>query len=213
VVSYEVVDSAENLPTDRVAELTGVAVSRMCDLPAAEGGATTPALAELAVMPAGDVPALLSEWDLPPAGADTGHWVGPAVKRVDENNGTLGILACNRVSFTGEFRNAEFRHGAVRSFVLPTADLPTEFGLNQMVASLPRQRAVRFADRVKERIEECPTTDSGAGTTVQSLREDHQGGRQMMVWRLQTELTGGRVLTYNIAFLRCCSSSRSPMLG
>jgi hypothetical protein len=206
VISLETDVLADDLPTGEIADLLGVAVDRMCELPAAGPCTTEPVPAEIAVLPAGEVPAMVSEWDLPPAGDDTGHWVGPAAKRVGRNNGTLGMLACNRVSFTGEFRNAEFRHGTARSFVLPTADLPTEFGLSQMVASLPRQRATAFADRGKERIEGCPATGTGAGTTVQSLREEQQGNRQMMVWRLRTELTEGRALTYNIAFLRLGSS-------
>lgn len=202
VVSLESTALAARVNREGLASLLGTAVNRMCDLPAAGRCTRTPDLDEVPVFPAGDEPAVLSEWDLPPAGEGNGPWVGPSAVPLDADNGELGVVSCSEVSLAGAFRGAEFRHGAFRSFVLPTADLPVEFGLSQTVAALPRRRAGGLATQVRNRLEGCPDTDAGAGTTVRVLTEWERGQRSLRAWQLETELADEQTVVYNIAFLR-----------
>ncbi|QYJ02532.1 hypothetical protein KUV85_09280 [Nocardioides panacisoli] len=201
-VSLETAALAMRTNRDAVADLVGSAVQRMCKLPAAGKCAGDAALSEVPPFPAGENPALLSTWDLPPAGRDTGTWVGPPVSALTAESGEIGVVSCSTVGLAGKFKGAGYRHGALRSFVLPEANLPVEFGLTQAVASLPAKRASQFVGDVRGKIAECPDSDAGAGTKVRQLLRRDNGDRSITAWQLRTELPDDQVLTYDIAILR-----------
>lgn len=201
-ISLETTTLAVHADREGVAQLLSAAVGRMCRLPAAGRCASKASLAEVPPIPAGETPALLSAWDLPPAGEDTGPWVGPPAVDLASDNGRLGVVSCSMVEFTGKYDGADFRHGALRNFVLPDAELPVEFGVTQMAASLPAGRAGAFVEETRSRIEDCPDSDAGAGTEVQELARNDEGDRSLTVWQLRTDLPDDRVLTYDMAILR-----------
>lgn len=180
------------------AALLGAAATRLCALPA--GGACapdTPEVAERAPLPTGRRPALLAEVDLPPVRGVRAPWVGTQPSAPTTNPAATN---CDNTAFTGRFQGARITSGATRTFVVPEADLPQEFGLTETVGALPARQAAALAARVEDRLASCAERD--LNTQVEQLVSRDDTGESLRVWRLEIELADERTVVFYMAFVR-----------
>ena len=199
------VDGDAGAPPAQTAGLLADAVGRLCGLDGA--GASCARIGSQRQqdvrlrprdpLPAGEVPALLSEIDLTPVPRVRRPWAGTEPRRLQSAAMTT---PCGPPAFTAKFRGTAFDKGATRSFVVPEADLPEEFGLTQRVAALPPRVARRFVDRVRERFATCP--DRELGTDVVEVASVDRRFRAYTVWRLDVRVTENRSIPYWVVILR-----------
>ncbi|KRC46549.1 MULTISPECIES: hypothetical protein [unclassified Nocardioides] len=185
------------------ARLLGTAVGRLCQL--TDGGACAtgaPKVTERSAYPAGKVPWMLSEVDLPPLNRDQGPWVGTPVAALKEDRIDSGAIGCETAHLFGTFRDQRIQANQFRTFVLSAADLPPEVGLTQTVGSLPAGGARTFVKRFRERMAQCPDLDASAGTEVDELAATTTTSTALSAWHLSTALPGDRTVEYDVAVLR-----------
>ena len=187
---------------DASGRMLAAGVEGLCQLEGGGGCATDrPRLAFATPVPVGDAPALLSEVDLPPVSGIDRPWAGTEPERVTTN---MAATRCEDASFTGKYEGARFSNSLTRTFVIPDAGLPVEFGLTQTIASLPAKQAAAFVESVRTRLGDCARRDLGTDVTFGS--RINEADRAVTVWRLQTELPDNRSLTYTMAILRSGTS-------
>lgn len=194
-VTVSVVTTAPAGTPDRAgaARLLARAVGTACH---AEGGgacAVRPRVRVRAPYPIGEVPALLSEVDLPPVGAHREPWVGTTPRKARVN---LAASGCARAVFA----TREMSRQVTRSFVIPTADLPTTFGITQTAGAMAEKHARLWVSTVRSRLAQCDAKGLGTSATLLSRR---QGGvRDLLVWRITTETSEQAAVTYLMAIVR-----------
>jgi DNA-directed RNA polymerase specialized sigma24 family protein len=175
------------------AALLASAVDGLCGLPGGGTCADVPQLKAVPPMATGSSPALLSEVDLPPVTKVTQPWVGTPPEAATSN---LAATRCDESDFAGE----GFSRGETRSFLIPGAQLPPEFGLTQTVGALPKAQAATFVAGVRKRLTSCPDRD--LATQVDQVREMSDGDRDLTVWRLTVEVSDERTVTYLMGIIR-----------
>jgi hypothetical protein len=175
------------------ATLLASAVNGLCGLPGGGTCADTPRLKAVPPMATGTSPALLSEVDLPPVTKVTQPWVGTPPEAATTN---LAATRCDESDFAGD----GFSRGETRSFLVPGANLPPEFGLTQTVGALPRKQAEAFVAGVRKRLTSCPDRD--LATQVDEVEQMSEGDRDLTVWRLTVEISDERSVTYLMGILR-----------
>ena len=181
-----------------VAATLATAVGNLCALD--DGGACAdaePTVQSRAPLPVGDSPALLSEIDLPPVAGVRQPWVGTPAVRATTND---AASACDDTAFVGDFRKARFTNNATRTFVVPDADLPQEFGLTETVGSLPVPQAKALVELVRARVSDCPQRD--LNTDVQQVEVRQAGATSLTAWRLDIDVTDQRSVTFWMAIVR-----------
>lgn len=183
---------------EAAAALLAGAVSRLCALPGAGACADPePEVVDRDPLPTGQRPALLSEIDLPPVTGVTQPWVGTEPARPTSNAAATG---CDQTTFTGSFDGARFSRGSTRTFLVPEADLPQEFGLTETVAALPLPQAQGLVEQVRERLGSCAERD--LNTEVEELVREDARGYSLTAWRLDVKVTDQRSVVFFMAFLR-----------
>ncbi|MDZ5621493.1 SigE family RNA polymerase sigma factor [Nocardioides bizhenqiangii] len=190
-----------------VAELLGEAVDRLCTLP--DGGRCADragALEEVPPYPAGQVPAMLSQVDLPFVGDPAAPWMGTPPREITNTRTDMDVLGCVHPVLAGDYDGDRFRTDLARTFVKVDSDLPPEFGLTQAVASLPQQAAGALLEDYRSAINGCPDRDASAGTEVRVLEAHDDGDESFTAWHLSTRLPNERTLEYSVAFLRSGSA-------
>lgn len=175
------------------AALLASAVNGLCGLPAGGECADAPKLKAVPPMAAGSSPALLHEVDLPPVAKVTLPWVGT---QPEEATANLAATRCDESDFAGD----GFSRGETRSFLIPGANLPPEFGLTQTVGALPLRQAEAFVAGVRKKLTSCPDRD--LATQVDEVQEMSEDGRELTVWRLTVEVSDERSVTYLMGILR-----------
>lgn len=180
-------------------ELLASAVSGLCTLP--EGGecAGTPRARLVAPLPVGKAPAMLTEIDLPPVSSIEEPWVGTEPRKAMRN---LAATRCDQASFAGRFKKAEFAANMTRTFLIPEAKLPAEFGLTETVATLPERRARAFVELVRQRLGTCESEDDGLGTEVDQVANLDDGNVSLTAWELTIAVTDERSVRYTMAIMR-----------
>jgi hypothetical protein len=138
-------------------------------------------------------PSLLIEADLPPVPDIDQPWVGTAPAKAGEN---VAATRCDDTSFAAP----DFSKARTRTFVIPAAKLPPEFGLSQTVGLLPSQDAQRFVADIRGKLEKCPEDD--LATQVERLVNEDTGPRDLSVWRLTVEVSEHRSVRYLMAVVR-----------
>jgi DNA-directed RNA polymerase specialized sigma24 family protein len=187
------VDPARQPDLEPSATLLADAVTGLCSLP--DGGAcsTNVKVKESAPIPVGRHPSLLVEADLPPVPGIDQPWVGTQPAKAREN---IAATRCDDTSFTGP----DFTKARTRTFVIPAAKLPPEFGLSQTVGGLPRKRAQAFVDEIRDDLRTCP--DDDLATEVEQLANEESGPRDLTVWRLTVEVSEKRSVRFLMAVIR-----------
>ena len=178
-------------PVEASAALLAAAVDDLCGLPGGGACAEEPRLKTVVPMATGPEPSMLSEVDLPPVKAVTLPWVGTEPGAADTN---LAATRCEEADFAPYSRNA------TRTFLVPGADLPPEFGLTQTVAALPTKQAEEFVAQVRKKLASCPGRD--LGTEVVEVENSKDGARELTVWRLTIEVSENRTVTFLMGIIR-----------
>lgn len=175
------------------ARLLAGAVDGVCDQP--DGGAcvTAPRIGPMLPVAVGMAPGMLGEVDLPPVARVMKPWVGIEPRKAMTN------VAATRCDET-DFSQPTITHNLTRSFVIPETKLPVQFGLTETVGTMPAARARAFVERLRGRMTTCPDRD--LGTDVTRLAHRVTGAEDLSVWRVTSELSDERSVTYLMGVVR-----------
>jgi len=138
---------------------------------------------------AGDPPMMLSAFDLPAAAGVQRPWAGTTPRQAVKN---LAATGCDASRFHG----GAWKHDATRTFLVPGARLAPAFGLTETVGRIPEPKARAFVDGVRKRLASCH--DRALGTKVERL----SGDAGMTVWRVRTEVTDKKTVTFFMGVIR-----------
>jgi len=138
---------------------------------------------------AGDPPMMLSAFDLPPASGVRRPWAGTTPRQAVRN---LAATGCD----SSRFHGGAWTHDATRTFLVPGARLAPAFGLTETVGRLPEPKARAFVDGLRSRLASC--SDRELGTKVERLH----GDADMTVWRVRTEVTDKKTVTFFMGVVR-----------
>lgn len=141
----------------------------------------------------GSTPALLSEIDLPAVSKVQRPWVGTEPRQAKANFAASG---CARAPFNLETMSRQ----VTRSFLVPRAKLPATFGITQTAGALATAEARQWVRDVRKRLATC--VDKRLGTTATPLRAEESAARDLLVWRITTEVTEERSVSYLMALVR-----------
>ncbi len=184
---------AETVDRAASATLLAAAVNALCGSPGAGSCAGPPRVSDIAPVAVGEVPGILSEVDLPPVTRIEKPWVGTQVRKATVNYAASG---CARAPFASE----TISNALTRSFVVPNAKLPAEFGITQTVGTTPRRLADEWVTHVRQRISVC--AGKRLGTTVNRVVHRTGEAEDITVWHLTTEISDDRSVHYLMAVLR-----------
>jgi DNA-directed RNA polymerase specialized sigma24 family protein len=185
---------AEARPTGRLLER---AVTGLCGLPDAGTCVGTPQLKVVAPLPVGEVPAMISAVDLPPVSEVMRPWAGTEPRRARQN---LAATRCDNARFRGDGWSTNL----TRSFLIPDAGLPDEFGLTETVGALPAKRAAAFVRDVRDAMDTCAENDLGAD--VSQIADRSSDSEDLTVWRVVIEVSEKRSVEFRMAILRTGTS-------
>ena len=192
------------------AQLLASAVAGVCDL---EGGGRcpdedrAPDLRPRDPLPAGDPATMLVETDLPPVSRVDLPWVGTQPGRLRGDN--AAATRCDRTSFAGQVDGKPFRDVSTRTFLIPEAELPVEFGLTETIGRLPSPQARTFVSDIRRRMSTC--TDRDLGTEVFTASSRASAAEELAVWHVTVEVSETRSVKYYMAVAR--SGGRVLQLG
>ena len=178
---------------DRSAGLLATAVDGLCHLPDAGACAGRPRHAVAPAVPVGQVPGMLGEIDLPPVTGVVRRWVGTEPRRAVTN---VAATSCDRADFSA----APMTNNMTRSFLVPGAKVPDEFGLTETVGSMPAARAHAFVERVRAKLDACP--DKDLGTDVSLLAEQTTRTSDLSVWHVSTEISDKSTVDFLMGIAR-----------
>jgi DNA-directed RNA polymerase specialized sigma24 family protein len=167
-------------------------VSAVDNLCATSGGGRCSGLPRTHAVPApeaGQLPMMLSEFDLPPAAGVQQPWAGTTPKSALDN---LAATGCDRSSFHGH----GWTHDATRSFLAPGAKLSAEFGLTETVGVLPEPKAKAFVSGVRGKLGSC--ADRELGTKVLRIASS----ADLTAWRVRTQVTDKETVTFFMGIVR-----------
>jgi hypothetical protein len=165
------------------------AVDNLCGTSAGGPCSAAPRSRVVPVPPAGPLPTMLSEFDLPPAAGVEQPWAGTTPRRAIDN---LAATGCDQSSFHGH----GWTHDATRSFVATGAKLSTAFGLTETVGVLPEPKATAFVAGVRAKLASCPAREPG--TKVQRLASTSD----LTTWRVLTKVTDNQTVTFLMGIVR-----------
>ncbi|WP_121258200.1 sigma-70 family RNA polymerase sigma factor [Nocardioides ferulae] len=180
-----------------VLRLLTEAVDALCRLPDGGECATRPRLRPAPPVPTGQVAAMLSEIDLPPAGEVRRPWVGNEPARAVANDAST---TCDQASFSGGFEGVRWSRNLTRTFVVPEARLPDAFGLTETVGALPAAKARAFVAQIRGRMGDC--SEDQLGTDVRQLRQVATDATDLSVWEVTTEISDQESVRFLMALLR-----------
>jgi DNA-directed RNA polymerase specialized sigma24 family protein len=167
-------------------------VSAVDDLCSAQGGGAcsqAPQPRFVPAPPAGRLPAMLSEFDLPPVSGIDQAWTGTTAQQALQNAAATG---CDQSSFHGH----GFTRDATRTFLIPGHHLGAAFGLTETVGRLPGAKAQAFVNGVRAKLASCP--HRALGTKVLRLAS----GPTMTAWRVRTQVTDKQTVTFFMGITR-----------
>lgn len=175
----------------KAAQLLADAVSGLCNLQGAGSCAFDPTLRDAAPVPAAPVPAMLAEVDLAPVTGVRRPWVGTEPRQARTNAAATG---CDQTDFSTTSNNV------TRTFLVPGAGLPAQFGLTETVGSLPEKKAAAFVGRIRTALATC--ADKQFGTEVTPVRKLEEKGRDLFVWHVSTEISDDKTVDYLMGVVR-----------
>ena len=150
-------------------------------------------MSEIAALPTGSAPGMISTVDLPPVSQVDETWVGTEPRKAV---GNAAATQCDNAVFAAPPMGVAL----TRTFLLPRADVPDTFGLTETVGTLPAGKARQFVETIRQRVAGCE--DKNLGTTVTRMAEESDQDSDLSVWRLAVELTDQRTVTYLMGITR-----------
>ncbi len=179
--------------------LLAEAVAGVCDLP---GGSAcpsgTPATERRDALPAGDPASMLVESDLPPVSGVDAPWVGTRPEKARGQN--AAATRCDKTSFSGSTGGERMRGPWTRTFLIPEAELPVEFGLTETVGRLPDKQARSFVSTIRRKMGSCSDRELGTDVLIAASRTSSK--EELAVWHVTVELTENRSVKYFMAVAR-----------
>ena len=197
------VPAKRHRPVPANTALLGQAVDRLCELPGGGACTTTVATREIAPLPVGPNPGLLSEVDLPPVPGVAAPWQGTKPAAATTN---LAATRCDETKFHRKGVTGDL----TRTFVIPGAtNLSPQFGLTQTAGTLGDARAARaFVAQVRKQLASCPQRD--LGTKVTEIPKSGNA-RDVTIWRVTVEISEKRSVVFLMAIAR--SGTHVTQLG
>jgi hypothetical protein len=192
VVSAEPAGSKD--PVRKNTGLLAEAVGRLCQLPEAGTCSTTPKTHTIAPIPTGEHPAMLSEVDLPPVAGVMQPWTATAPKAATTN---LAATRCDQSVFHRKGVTGDL----TRSYVIPAAKLPPQFGLAETIGSFGTKKAAsKLVEATKTALAGCPKKD--LGTKVSLVEDTRTPARELSVWRVRVEISKKSSVDFLMALVR-----------
>ncbi len=176
-----------------VSSLLADAVTELCGRTGAGACVGTPRLRPAPPVPVASVPGMLAEVDLPPVGRVRRPWVGTEPRQARDN---AAATVCDQTTF----RAAPMTNNVTRTFLVPGARLRDEFGLTETVGSLPEKKAAGFVDAVRDKLARC--SKKHMGTQVARIRHLAGKHRDLTVWRVTTEISDKRSVSFLMGVAR-----------
>ena len=180
-------------PPAKSASLLASAVTELCGRTGAGSCSTAPRLREVTPVPVAVVPGMLAEVDLPPVGEVRRPWVGTEPRQARDNAAATG---CDQTDFSAP----PMTNNVTRTFLVPDANLRDEFGLTETVGSLPERKAAAFVDDIRDRLARC--SKKQMGTQVDRIRQLEAKHRDLTVWRVTTEISDDRSVSFLMGIVR-----------
>lgn len=173
--------------------LVGSAVTKLCANEAGGTCVTKPVLRKVAPPPAEKARGMLQELDLPPVSGIDLPWAG--TKPTKATN--VAATPCAAITF----RAKPFRATKTRSFVIPGADLAPYFGITETYGRLASAAVARKqVDQVRTKMASCEDDDLTTDVVRTSSRTTKR--TDLTMWRVDTELSDKRTITYLMAIVR-----------
>ncbi len=170
------------------------AVSRICARTGADDCVRRPSYTHTPPPPSGEERGLLTAADLPPVGRIDRPWVGTRPVTPVENP---AATTCGEPGFAGA--GAAKRRS--RTFLIPQARLPTRFGLTETYGRFGSPKAAAaFLSKARSRLASCEKRD--LSTKVSGPRTRRVRGADLSTWRLSTEVTDKRKVSFRLGFVR-----------
>ncbi|MCW2797775.1 hypothetical protein, partial [Nocardioides sp.] len=183
----------DTLPLVRSARMLSAAVDGLCGLPDAGRCAGVPHSVAVPPLPIGVAPGMLAEVDLPPVRGVSRPWVGTEPQRAREN---VAATRCDDADFEAK----GITHDLTRSFLIPGANLPVEFGLTETVGSMPAKQAIAFVAAVRSGLARCPSKN--LGTDVTRVSHLQSKSTDLTIWHLTSDITDKMSVRYLMAIVR-----------
>lgn len=180
--------------TAPVATMIGAAVNGLCGTPGA-GACASGATPKPAVAPvAGQVPGMLSEFDLPPIAKARGRWAGTTPAKDAQNR---AATHCDRTKFSSK----KFSNNLSRTFVFPDDKKERAFGVTESVGTSKNAKQARaFVKQVREQLADC--ADPPAGPKVSRLLDKRGKKSEITAWYVAVPLSDDKSLEYQMAIVR-----------
>ena len=187
-----------SVPPRRTAQLLATAIGDLCVSPVAGTCAPVGAVERIPPLEAGEEPGLIAVVDLPPVGRIERPWVGSSPARATPNP---AVTTCDDT----DFPRAGADRGRSRTFVIPEADLPSEFGVSTSygVFGSPR-RAATVLDRAGSQLDGCGDRDLASTVRRITNRTEGRGKRaiELRVWDVTTEVSEDESVRFRTALVR-----------
>lgn len=173
----------------------GRAVNRLCKADGGDACAADARKTASAPPPGPSAPGMLQAADLPPVTGAQKAWVGTKATRATTNP---AASTCDRADFTGK----DIIWSATRTFLMPQAKLPAEFGLSETVGRFrSRARAGAFLAAAEKRMASCEDRDLSA--TVDEFRHQPKGAAgEVHGWKIAIEVSDDSTVEFWVAFVR-----------
>ena len=176
------------------AGLLADAVNGLCALPDTGPCAEKPELAAAAPVPAGDVPAMLSEVDLPPVAGVERPWIGTEARVAHTN---LAASRCDATRF--DVTGMQSQHD-------PLVRHPRGEALRPLRAHRDRRSAAVEAGPQLRRRRAHPAapraTTVSSGTDVVRVADVSTKQQDLTVWHVTTEISDDETVTYLMGIVR-----------
>jgi len=176
-----------------MAKVLAQGVDQLCQLPEGGACATSAKPRAAAPVPVAQAPGMLAEIDLPPAAGVNRPWVGTEPRKALDN---AAATQCDSTDFSA----APMTNNLTRTFLVPEAKLAAEFGLTESVGTLPAKRAKAFVAGVRDKLASC--SKKQMGTQVTRLRDVRKGDTDLTVWRVTTEVTDDKTISFLMGIVR-----------
>ncbi|MDO7867570.1 hypothetical protein [Nocardioides jiangxiensis] len=173
----------------------GVAVDRLCT---ADGGttcATTPRKTLGAPPPGPSARGMLQAVDLPHLTGISLPWVGTSPTKATTNP---AATTCDHADFSG----SDVTSSQTRTFLVPQAKLPTQFGLSETVGRFRSDaKADAFVSGIEKKMKSCE--DRNLTATVEEFRHQPAGPLgETHAWRLSIDVSDSRTIDFWVAVVR-----------
>ena len=176
------------------AGLLAEAVGQLCELPDGGTCSSRPQTTEIAPIATGEHPAMLDEVDLPPVAGVAQPWLATTPRPATKN---LAATRCDQAVFHRKGVTGDL----TRSYVIPAAKLPAQFGLTETVGSFgTRKAATRFVAETRTALGACQKKD--LSTKVSLVENSTSTIRDLTTWRLNVEISKRSSVVFLMAILR-----------